>query len=173
MFMYIDWQAVAAVGTWAAVLVALFLPYWQNRRKVVISIQPDMCAYSPGEKRPVMRYIGVSCVNRGSADIVIRNFAVRVENGKAPIYLSQSSSNSLYSQMLSFATPYRLPSLDCVTCGFEKGSLSKSLQASVNSGEIQVDDTLSVVFSDTMGHKYIKPLYCTVQDCIEDGKKNV
>lgn len=39
-----NWQAFSAIGTWVAIMVALFIPYWQNRRRLILRIIPNRCA---------------------------------------------------------------------------------------------------------------------------------
>lgn len=164
----IDWQAVAALGTWAAVLVALFLPFFQNRCRLAITVQSNMCIFSPGDDSNTIRYIGVVCTNAGNSDIVIKNWCVKVEGSTDTFQLGILGFNSLYRQILYPILPCRIQPLDSLSFGLEKIELRKSLAKSLKEGCIQSDDWLVVCFIDSMGKVYKKQLGFTVQQLIDD-----
>lgn len=166
----IDWQAVAALGTWAAVLAALFLPFWQNRRRLVITVQRNMCIFSPGSTSDSVRYIGIVCVNAGSSDVVIKNWYIKVEGSADGFCLRAFDFNSLYGSILSPTLPCRIQASDSFSCGLEKNTLCKSLSEHLDKGRIQSDDWLVAHFTDSLGKDYEKVLNITVQQVIDDCK---
>lgn len=122
--MYIDWQAVSAVGTWVAIMVALFIPYWQNRKRLILRVNQNRCAvFDDGET--VVRYIDVSAVNAGNSDIVISKWGIGVE-GSSEITLYTFTQDVLLQPIFSPQLPSRLIPGEIFSCGMPMVGIQKN-----------------------------------------------
>ena len=165
---FVDWSAVAALGTWAAVLVALFLPMWQARKQLNIRVNLSYSLIAVGSKLPSLSCVYVSCTNAGTFDVVICNWCFMVGRGSKAVYLQSIVLNSVYKQALFPDMPYRLRSLDSFGCGMPRDKLRDKLMSELEAGHVRSDDCLTVCFVDSTNRKYKKRLGVTVQQCIDD-----
>ena len=163
------WDAVGALGTWAAVLVALFLPRFERRRQLHVSVKLDRCLsqmFGPGPE--CLRIIDATVSNVGVSDVVVANWGFVVE-GYDELFLRPICKNPVYAEQLCPSLPKRLVPGDILSCGVEKTVLGKLLQKQLSDGVIQSDDFLYVGFVDSLGKKYKRALGWTVQECIDDA----
>lgn len=162
----VNWDAVAALGTWGAVLVALFLPYCQHRRKLKITYSFNQVLVSSGQEDDV-RYIGVSVLNSGSCSVFIRNWMFYVD-GTEIYSLLPVCFDSFYARILCPNLPYELIPGSSFSCGMVKHQLGKELHSLLESGSVQCDDGIGICVVDSFGKSYRKLLYKTVQEVIDD-----
>lgn len=162
--MVIDWQAFSAMGTWVAILVALFIPYWQNRRRLILHINPNKCVILNDEE--VISYIDISAVNAGTSDVVISGWGVCVEGSSEAIFHAVSQIYCL-SSVFNPKLPLRLSPGDCFSCGMPKKELRDALKSFIQNGKLQIDDWLVVKISDSCGKVYEKPLKMTIQEFLK------
>ena len=98
------WEILTAVGTLGAVVVALFLPMWQARRRLSVEVAPPS-TYSD------MKTIPLVVTNSGGKVITIVRVLTRGQDGKTTDRLVAQQSPTLPctlrpSDLLSLSIPY-------------------------------------------------------------------
>ncbi len=159
-----NWQAFSAIGTWVAIMVALFIPYWQNRRRLILRIIPNRCAIL--NVNEVIPYIDISAVNAGTSDVVISGWGICIEGSSEMIFHVATQDDRLCS-IFDPKLPLRLSPGDSFSCGIPRKEMQNNLKSFVQKGALQIDDWLVVKISDSCGKVYEKPLKMTIQEFID------
>lgn len=164
--MYVNWTAISALGTWAAIIVALFGSVWINRQRLKVSTCFTKCVIRPNVDDDIYQYIEICMTNMGKTDIVILAWGIKVSE-HSEISSQFFDLGSQYKELLSPKLPHRLHPGDIFLCGIPKKCLSKELKNKLYEGLIQSDDPVYIWAKDSSGKKHSYSLGKTTQECIE------
>ena len=85
-------QAVGAIATSAAVIVALWQIRYANRKKVKLSFSDKNVVFS-GNGNLEFHFVNMTVTNIGNKNIIIRNWGIKVSKKKSINYPRNNESN--------------------------------------------------------------------------------